>query len=350
MQQNPLHMDPAPLLARELVQLDGDIVCLQECSQDAFVSFLSPLLSVYNYDGFISVKTNASRVIEGPALFFKRNKYAVLQRESKTLSKELLENEMFTDLRASLNSKWPNLLAEVMPKLGTMVQLAALRDKQNPKNIIVVANTHLFFHPNASHVRIIQVYVLCHLVAAFAAAAASAAAAAAADVSIILCGDLNCDEESGGFTLLNDAFISKRHPDWKYAATYSWNAETASECEEAAEDAAAAATPAAGGSAEAAGGAAGAAAEVEGLDLELPVSVHLKSSYATTFMPFSNFAADFHATLDHIFVSKNIQVLRTLPGVSLETVASEGGILSAFFASDHLSLAADLQINKPNLI
>ncbi|CDJ47511.1 endonuclease/exonuclease/phosphatase domain-containing protein, putative [Eimeria brunetti] len=40
------------------------------------------------------------------------------------------------------------------------------------------------------------------------------------------------------------------------------------------------------------------------------------------------------------------RVVRTLPGVSLEAVEAEGGLLSAFFPSDHLPIAADLMVKN----
>lgn len=35
-----------------------------------------------------------------------------------------------------------------------------LNDMQNPNKKVVVANTHLYFHPNANHVRMMQVAVI----------------------------------------------------------------------------------------------------------------------------------------------------------------------------------------------
>ncbi|CDJ66684.1 Endonuclease/exonuclease/phosphatase family protein, related [Eimeria necatrix] len=132
------------------------------------------------------------------------------------------------------------------------------------------------------------------------------------------------------------------------APTYTWGDNQASEDEEdeadaaaaAAEPAAAAAEPAAAAAEPAA--AAAAAAAVKGLQLELPVSVHLKEAYGKSLLPFTNFVSNFKATLDHIFISEDLQAVGTLPGVCVEPVETLGGLLSRYYPSDHLSIAADL--------
>ena len=52
--------------------------------------------------------------------------------------------------------------------VGQIVQIVRLTPKQSsqscapkPKNI-VVANTHLFYHPMAAHIRVLQAYAICH--------------------------------------------------------------------------------------------------------------------------------------------------------------------------------------------
>lgn len=39
------------------------------------------------------------------------------------------------------------------------MQVVALEPLDDPGRIVLVANTHLYFHPNAAHVRMIQVLV-----------------------------------------------------------------------------------------------------------------------------------------------------------------------------------------------
>ncbi len=49
-------------------------------------------------------------------------------------------------------------------EVGQIVQMARLTPKQGTgkPNKIVVANTHLFYHPMADHIRVMQAYAICH--------------------------------------------------------------------------------------------------------------------------------------------------------------------------------------------
>ena len=52
-------------------------------------------------------------------------------------------------------------------KVGQVCQIVRLRPRQSgpqcPKpQSILVANTHLFYHPMADHVRVLQAYAICH--------------------------------------------------------------------------------------------------------------------------------------------------------------------------------------------
>ncbi|XP_026193393.1 2',5'-phosphodiesterase 12, partial [Cyclospora cayetanensis] len=313
----------APLLGRELLQLDADIYCLQEWCVGNTVS--SPSAS--------RAFDKTRRVQEGCALFYRKSRFSLLQTQALSISQQLAKHAMFKELRASLSSKWPDLLERLMPQLGTVLQLTALRDIKNETvPPLLIANTHLFFHPRASHVRILQVYAVCRLLSELITAPPLQSA------SLVLCGDFNCDADSGGHRLLTNTKISHADKDWEHAPTYSWDEQNCDEEVLDSETAAAANSEATA--------TADATAAVEGLSLELPPSVHLKDCYAATPLPFTNFVCGFQAALDHVFVSKELHVVGTLPGVSFESVDAHGGLLCEFYPSDHLSIAADLQYKQ----
>ncbi|OEH73651.1 endonuclease exonuclease phosphatase domain-containing protein [Cyclospora cayetanensis] len=394
----------APLLGRELLQLDADIYCLQEwcvgntvsspsasrafvcycdgiaslliclrSSVDCFTDLLCPLLQHFGYSGILSLKDKTRRVQEGCALFYRKSRFSLLQTQALSISQQLAKHAMFKELRASLSSKWPDLLERLMPQLGTVLQLTALRDIKNETvPPLLIANTHLFFHPRASHVRILQVYAVCRLLSELITAPPLQSA------SLVLCGDFNCDADSGGHRLLTNTKISHADKDWEHgkshstpcpaaavvvaepqtvgvcgrkigaptqrlsegslSPTYSWDEQNCDEEVLDSETAAAANSEATA--------TADATAAVEGLSLELPPSVHLKDCYAATPLPFTNFVCGFQAALDHVFVSKELHVVGTLPGVSFESVDAHGGLLCEFYPSDHLSIAADLQYKQ----
>ncbi|KAL8433746.1 hypothetical protein ACSSS7_003664 [Eimeria intestinalis] len=318
----------APLLGRELLLLDGDLMCLQECADDLFEDYLNPLLATRGFHGFLDVKSKSSRVIEGCAIFVRSTRFNVMSRKSFVLSEELMR--------------------DVLPQLGTIVQLVALEDlldKQAPTTII--ANTHLFFHPRASHVRILQVYILSCLLEEFANAgiASSLFRRIERTCSVILCGDFNCDFASGGHYLLRNKHIPPDHVDWRggqqaaaiASPSFTWVGQSSEETEgemfPMTEEMAAAADS-------------DSTAREDGLYLELPPSVHLNDCYKGCPLPFTNYVSGFHATLDHIFASQDLEVLNWLPAVSLKAVEAHKGLPCEFFPSDHLSIAVDLW--RPN--
>ncbi|KAL8270625.1 hypothetical protein Esti_005446 [Eimeria stiedai] len=326
----------APLIGRELLMLDGDLLCLQECADDVFEEYLNPLLHSRGFSGFLDVKSKSSRVVEGCATFVRNRRFSVVSQKAFVLSEELMNNPTFKNLREVLDRRWPHLYRDVLPQLGTIVQLVALEDlldKQAPTPII--ANTHLFFHPRASHVRILQVYILSCLLEEFANAgvAASLFRRVERTCSVILCGDFNCDFASGGHYLLRNKHIPPDHADWRGAPSFTWVGQSSEETEDEmfpmSEEMAAAADS-------------DSTARDDGLYLELPPSVHLNDCYKECPLPFTNYVSGFHATLDHIFASRDLQVLNWLPAVPLKAMEAHKGLPCEFYPSDHLSIAVDL--------
>ncbi len=56
-----------------------------------------------------------------------------------------------------------NLRHVIASRLGHVAQLLTIQDKMTGRRLLV-ANTHLFYHPLASHIRLMQMYVLCRQV------------------------------------------------------------------------------------------------------------------------------------------------------------------------------------------
>ena len=70
------------------------------------------------------------------------------------------------------------------------------------------------------HVRILQVYATCHLLSDYAHEIRNVEGFEHFNLpSLILCGDFNCDENSGGHFLLKHKHITKEHIDWQNGKT-----------------------------------------------------------------------------------------------------------------------------------
>lgn len=90
---------------------------------------------------------------------------------------------------------------------------------------LVVGNTHLFFHPQAAHIRIIQAHTLLAAAAAFAddqQAEAGARAGSGAAPALVLCGDFNSEPFDGAAEYLMKGHLAADHPEWVSGRLFRW--------------------------------------------------------------------------------------------------------------------------------
>ena len=136
----------------ELFACDADVICLQECDLRSFESYLLPLLGLRGYAGHFTCKGST----EGCATFTRRSTLRVVQRIDLPL-KNVLRDAPYLK---NLYEQRPDLVDVIGGKLGTVAQICVLQSCQRPDTAIVVANTHLFYHPLASFLRAIQCYAI----------------------------------------------------------------------------------------------------------------------------------------------------------------------------------------------
>ncbi len=221
-----------PMVLAEILAHDSDVICLQEVDGAVYDSYLEPAFQAMGYDGYYSNKASCQR--EGCAMFWSREKFQI--DEALTFSLR----EMFEDddevASNSKNQRWASMkginylldshkeLRKVtIEKIGQVLQVAILK-LQNCNEIqpekIVVANTHLFYHPMADHIRAMQVYVVCKKVDEVRRKSAGTAA----PYPFLLCGDLNSDPLSGAAQLLFNRILQPDHHDcWKHLHEYQWD-------------------------------------------------------------------------------------------------------------------------------
>merc|ERR1712038_224087 len=119
-----------------------------------------------------------------------------------------------------------------MEKIGQVVQIATLRLKepitrekegtQLKLDKVVVANTHLFYHPMADHIRALQAYVVCRKIDEVRTC--NGDSDQQYPYPFLLCGDLNSDPLSGASTLLFTKTVNPEHHDcWKNLNRYKWD-------------------------------------------------------------------------------------------------------------------------------
>ena len=220
-----------PMIVAEILAYDADIICLQEVDGLIYDTYFEPVMQAMGYDAFYSNKASCQR--EGCAMFWSKKMFE--RDEALTFSlRELFDPDSHPPPKPELH-RWdsmtgikhllkshPELRRVTMEKIGQILQVVKLKIK-NPQDgqphRVVIANTHLFYHPMADHIRAMQAYVVCKKVDEVRRR----------DISqdpypLMLCGDLNSDPLSGASQLLFTRSVEPDHPDcWKYLHEYQWD-------------------------------------------------------------------------------------------------------------------------------
>lgn len=331
-----------PLIGREVARLDGDLVLLQEVGYAFFHKCLAPVFGD-TYHMRISLK--ASKVSEGCAMLVRREAFEVLAEEEALFKNVFRKSPVHRATLREVCSKWPDFLTTILPKLTTVFQVSALRHRASGRSL-VVANTHLFYHPKARHLRLLQTLCLLHQVQEMRERYRGADGELP---SVVFAGDLNCGPESGAIELLTRGAVPSDHRDWDFCSQFAWR-----------EDEEAAALEEEGGAGEVAeaavctdsDGSEWPAPEAlpetqwqpgKGVSLQSPVGP-MSDAYRDTGLQFTNFVQGFSGILDWILTAGPLGVVGTLPGVSEEDLRPQGGLPSLLHPSDHLSIAADLEL------
>lgn len=173
-------------LLREITQYDADILCLQECQADHFDEHFSPYFSRMGYTGVFKSKTRESMgrrgKIDGCATFYRKSMFVM--RESTTVEYNAVAHSR-TQAQRTLNRC-------LKGNVGLILVLDAV-DGSGP---IIVANTHLFWDPDLTDVKLFQVD-------AFLQELEMQSQRLGTDVPIIVGGDFNSEPVSSVYDLMS---------------------------------------------------------------------------------------------------------------------------------------------------
>ncbi|KAL4704065.1 hypothetical protein ACJJTC_001987 [Scirpophaga incertulas] len=288
-----LHIDYRKLLLmKELIGYNSDIICLQEVDMKMFKHF-EPLLGSENLNGVFYKKGN--EVAEGLSLFFRKDRFQLLGEDKIVLSEAL-------QTKACLQSIWDGIkdniaLKERLLGRSTVASATFLQSLDNLNDIIIVGNTHLYFHPDADHIRLIQGGIFIYWLNDIRKSLLQKFPEKR--ISLIACGDFNSVPSCGIYQLYTTGNAPSSLPDWN------------SNKEEAVKN------------------------------LSLHQNCLLESACGTP--PFTNFTAGFADCLDYIFYDKSsLKVEQVIPLPSVEELQAHTALPSIVFPSDHIALVADL--------
>jgi len=220
-------------------------------------------------------------------------------------------------LSSTITSLHPNLMS-YMDERPIMTQLTVLRCKSSNK-IIIVANTHLFWHPKAAIIRTLH----CHgLMTRISSLHKELSEAHGTQISVVVCGDMNSQPGS----LVDQYFIqgvvhedqsaviapraqwnNKKHVDENPKLWYFEDEDCS---------------------------------DIAGLLLNPLTLNDARGDPLCT-----NYTADFKACLDYIVCDSNSQVIQTIPMHNEADLSEHTACPSIVFPSDHLALVSDIRFN-----
>lgn len=347
------------LLLKEIQGYTADIVCLQEVDKKEFMKSFEPYFKlITGHSGVFNTK--GGEVSEGVATFFREDRFELLNTHRTILSrlidpdasptsassdnhgdeipavasKEKCDDDLpgefskydlndhpilddlasqeakdllalFGDIRAKMQ-KNSRLMTRFMNR-HTMLQTNLLRFKDMPHTYVIVANTHLYFHPDADHIRLLQggvcIKYLEYIKGYYRRMLESETGETNLKITIIFCGDMNSTPDCGLYKLVHEGKVSSDLKDWR------------SNEEEA----------------------------VQGLTIK--TSLRFSSAYKD--IPYTNYTPGFNGCLDYIYYEPAGLVCdSTVPLPDHEDVTLTGGIPSDVFPSDHIALVSNLKFKQ----
>lgn len=280
------------LILKEIIGFNSDIICLQEVDKSVYEHDLLPSLNMLNYDGTFITKNEIS---EGLATFFYQDRLEKIGYEFTVMSQNI-DFPRFAEVWSKIKNEKTK---ERFLARNTTVQVTTLRSKENPSEIFVIGNTHLYFKPDADHIRLLQGYYVITYVNEVAKKTREQNPEC--NVSAMLCGDFNSTPECGVYQLMTENFVPETCEDWK------------SNPEEAVDN------------------------------ISLTQDLSMSSACGTP--EYTNYTPEFSGCLDYIFYEKDkFEVQQVVPMPSKEEIILHTGLPSVVLPSDHVSLCVDLKL------
>jgi mRNA deadenylase 3'-5' endonuclease subunit Ccr4 len=311
-----------PLILHELLAYQADVICLQEVDQAVFDFLFEPVLRQMGYEGYFSGKSSQGN-LEGCAMFWSLGSFESLPenlrethklRELMPSIEEIDEDWPSTQPLGELLDQRPDLHEIVTKTLGHIVQLAPLIPRGTTERLWV-SNTHLFFHPDASHIRTLQAYAICRQIARNLADRPGA---------VVACGDYNANLTDPAGRIIVERYVPSNAKYLKKDLNKYYWGERMGRC-----------------------------TEERNFDtnfpaIHLPEDTHLFPAMRSALddaAPVTHFVSGFHGTLDHILVGGGtVQPVRSAPMPSMRELGRDTAMPSKHLPSDHVSLVAEISI------
>ncbi|XP_044742172.1 2',5'-phosphodiesterase 12 isoform X2 [Chrysoperla carnea] len=282
------------LILKELIGYKADLICLQEVDEKVFTYDLIPVLSELGYSGIFHKK--GGTVTEGLCCLYDSNRFKNISSEVIIFGEQINKNDIFIEYWRKIRTN-AKLMDRVLPRT-TALQVNVFESADCNNEILVVGNTHLYFHPDADHIRLFQAGLamtyLQHSIEQLKLKHKDKR------ITLMFCGDFNSVPECGIYKLMTTGSVSEDEPDWS------------SNMEE----------------------------QIKDLSLRQP----FKMASACGTPKFTNYTTDFADCLDYIFYQcDQVSVIQYVPLPLLQELTYHTALPSIVFPSDHIALIADFQ-------
>ncbi|XP_061378254.1 2',5'-phosphodiesterase 12 isoform X2 [Danaus plexippus] len=282
------------LIMKELKGYNADIICLQEVDGKIFNKCLKPFLDSDNFNGLFYKK--GKTVAEGLACFYNRLRFCLIEDFHILLAK-VLEKESYLKNIFDIIKNNTALMERLLDR-SSVASATVLQSIENPNEILVVGNTHLYFHPDADHIRLIQGGIFIYWIGEIKKKLIEKNPGKR--ISVILCGDYNSVPSCGIYQLFTTGLAPSSLEDWKSNANEAVH------------------------------------------DLTLSQDILLDSACGTP--KYTNFTQGFAECIDYIFYEKNnLSVNQVIPLPNEEELKAHIALPSVVFPSDHIALVSDLE-------
>lgn len=285
------------LLIKEILGYNGDLICLQEVDEKVFMHGLQGALRKEGLEGVYAAK--GGTVTEGVALFYRLTKLRLLETQRFILSKELQGSVLFAEIWKQIQCS-EDLKEKVVSRF-TCLQVSVLESTENPKQLVVVGVTHLYFSPEADHIRLLQAGIGLQILQQVMALYQNKYPEK--EVSMLFAGDFNSTPEFDVYRLMTSQMASFDDIDWSDKENE----------------------------------------RVSGVSF----SHDLELASACGCPPYTNYTKDFYGCLDYIYYQTDkFSVKQVVELPSHEEVTQHEFLPSITIPSDHLAIIADLEFKK----
>lgn len=196
-------------ILNEILAYNADILCLQEVQSDHFDDFLSGELAKAGYTAVYKKKTaqvftGNSYVIDGCAIFFKKDRFTLIKKYEVEFNKAALS---LVESLGAANQKKDALNRLMKDNVALIVVLEALEPagvQGGKRQLLCVANTHIHANTELNDVKLWQVHTLLKGLEKIAASA---------EIPMVVCGDFNSVPGSAAHSLLSNGRVDATHPE-----------------------------------------------------------------------------------------------------------------------------------------